>query len=196
MKDVDFVRYTSLTATISHDNNNRTSEHASKSWRSDGPPSCRGGCGLLIKSTTHNNESKKTQHDNNRFGTLILGNQNDFLTIFIWVALKDNVRLARILWITSEVCSNQGFRPGQWENYQKQMPWRNLMPKRYLHCPMTCKVMQRNAWEDIANLRIKQLSSYTKSRRHAWMIINLDKIKWDQLENCPSFAHKCCEISS
>ena len=39
-----FVRYTSLTATISHDNNNhRTSKHASKSWRSDGSHSCLGG---------------------------------------------------------------------------------------------------------------------------------------------------------
>ena len=82
------VRYTSLTTTISHDNNNhRTSKHASTSWRSDGSPSCFGGsshrwvpikthstsfpfrwrdCGLLTNSTTHNNEPKKTQHDNNR----------------------------------------------------------------------------------------------------------------------------------
>ena len=38
------VRYTSLTATISHDNNNhRRSKHASKSWRSGGSPSCLGG---------------------------------------------------------------------------------------------------------------------------------------------------------
>ena len=39
-----FVRYRNLTTTISHDNNNhRTSKHASKSWTSDGPPSCLGG---------------------------------------------------------------------------------------------------------------------------------------------------------
>ena len=39
-----YVRYTSLTITISHDNNNnhRTSKQESKSWRSDGPPSCFG----------------------------------------------------------------------------------------------------------------------------------------------------------
>ena len=37
------MRYTSLTTTISHDNNNhRTSKHASKSWRSDGLPSFPG----------------------------------------------------------------------------------------------------------------------------------------------------------
>ena len=40
---------------------------------------------------------------------------------------------------------------------------------------MTWKVTQRNAWRDIANLRIKQPSNGTKSRRHARMIINLKK---------------------
>ena len=62
---------------------------------------------------------------------------------------------------------------GLQKNCQKQKPRRNLMPKRYLHGPMTWKVTQRNAWKDIANLRIKQLSNSSKSRRHAWMIINL-----------------------
>ena len=38
------MRYTIFTSTISYDNNNhRTSKHASKSWRSDGSPSCLGG---------------------------------------------------------------------------------------------------------------------------------------------------------
>ena len=37
--------------------------------------------------------------------------------------------------------------------------------------------MQRNAWRDIAKLRIKQLSNCTESRRHAQMIINLEKKK-------------------
>ena len=32
------------------------------------------------------------------------------------------------------------------------------------HGPMTWKVMQRSAWEDIANWRTKQLNSYTKSQ--------------------------------
>ena len=43
------------------------------------------------------------------------------------------------------------------------------MPKRYLHGPMMWKVMQGNAWKDVANLRIKQLNNCTKSRRHAQM---------------------------
>ena len=37
--------------------------------------------------------------------------------------------------------------------------------------------MQRNAWKDVANLRTKQLSNFSKSQRHAWMIINLKKKK-------------------
>ena len=36
--------------------------------------------------------------------------------LFMWVALKENVRLARILWIITEVCSNQGFLQGLWKN--------------------------------------------------------------------------------
>ena len=31
---------------------------------------------------------------------------------------------------------------------------------------------------------------FSKSQRHARMIINLKKKEMDQLENCPQFAHK------
>ena len=40
--------------------------------------------------------------------------------MFIWVALKENARLARVLWIITNACSNQGFLLGQWKIYQKQ----------------------------------------------------------------------------
>ena len=44
---------------------------------------------------------------------------------------------------------------------------RHLMQKSYLLGPTTWKVMQRNLWKDIANLRIKRLnSSSTKSQHH------------------------------
>ena len=36
--------------------------------------------------------------------------------------------------------------------------------------------------------RIKRRNNYTKSRRHAWVTINLGKKKLDQLKNCPQFA--------
>ena len=74
----------------------------------------------------------------------------------IRVALKENVRLARILQLQKEVCSNQGFLPGLQKNCQEQKPRGILMPKRYLHGPMTWEVMQRNVWKDIANLRMKE----------------------------------------
>ena len=41
--------------------------------------------------------------------TSIWENQNHFLTMFIQIAVKENVRLAKILWIITEVCSNTGF---------------------------------------------------------------------------------------
>ena len=38
------------------------------------------------------------------------------------VALKEHVRSARMLWIITEICSNQGFPPGLQKNCQKQKP--------------------------------------------------------------------------
>ena len=62
------------------------------------------------------------------------------------------------------------------------------MPKRYLHGRMAWKVMQRNAWKDIANLPIKLLSNW--SQRHARMIINSKKRKMNPWENCLQSARK------
>ena len=39
------------------------------------------------------------------------------------------------------------------------------------------------------NWQTKQLNNYTKSRRHAWMIIHSKKKNMDQLENCPFCSH-------
>ena len=100
--------------------------------------------------------------------------------MFIWVALKEYVRLAKILWTITEVYSNQGFLPVLQEKFQK----------RYLHGPLIWKVMQRSLWKDIVSWRIKQRNNDTKSQRHALMTTNLKKKKWDQLENYPQFAHK------
>ena len=85
-----------------------------------------------------------------------------------------------------EICSN----PGCWS--QRKIPelQGNLMQKQYLLRSMTWKVMRRNVWKDIQNLRIKRLNNKTKSQRHAWMIINSKKKKMSQLESCPQFAHK------
>ena len=51
-----------------------------------------------------------------------------FLSVYVddiklaGVALKENVRLARILWIVMEVCTNRGFLLGLQKNCQKQKP--------------------------------------------------------------------------
>ena len=89
--------------------------------------------------------------------------------------------------------------PGLWKNYQNQKPRGNLIPKQYLHGPMTRKVMQRNAWKDIANWHTKQFNSFTKSQHHAWMTIKLQKKKWDQLEKlskvCSQIVLKCLNLA-
>ena len=126
--------------------------------------------------------------------TLIWENRHRSLIMCIWVALKENSRSPRILWIITEVCSNQGFLSGLQRSCQKQKPRWNLMPTRYLHGLVTRKVMQRNVWKDVANLRIKRLSKKTKSQRHAWMIIN-SKSKMDQWENYPMYSYKILWIT-
>ena len=55
-----------------------------------------------------------------KWKTLIWENQHHFLTMFILVALKENVRLARILWIITEVRSNQGFCAGATEKLSEK----------------------------------------------------------------------------
>ena len=59
-----------------------------------------------------------------------------------------------------------------------------ILRQTFSHGPMTWKVMQRNAWKDLANLRTKRLNSYTKSQLHVLTTINSKKKKWDLLENC------------
>ena len=80
----------------------------------------------------------------------------------LWVALKENVRLARILWIITEVCSNLGFLLELWKNYQKLELQGNLTRTLFLHGPMILKVMKRSAWKDIANWRTQQLNNFSK----------------------------------
>ena len=41
--------------------------------------------------------------------TLIWENQHHSSTMFIWVALRESVKLVTILWQSTEICSNRGF---------------------------------------------------------------------------------------
>ena len=100
--------------------------------------------------------------------------------MYSWVALKESVKSVTILWRTTEICSNPGFLLEPRKNYLPELQ-ENLMQKQYLLGLMTWKVMQRNAWKDVANWRPKQLNSYTKSQHHALMTTNSRKKKWDLL---------------
>ena len=93
------------------------------------------------------------------------------------------------------ICSNPGFLLEPRKNYLQGLQG-NLMQKSHLLGPTTWKVMQRNVWKDVANLRIKRLNNYTKSRRHAWTIINLKKKKkkWISWRIIYSLLTKCSQM--
>ena len=120
-----------------------------------------------------------------------LGKPTSFLDhVYLGCTQKECQNRKEILWIITEVSSNQGFLLGLQKNNQKQKPRRNLMKKRYLHGPMIWKFMPRNVWNDIVSWRTRRLNNYAKSRRHALTTTNSRKKTWNLLENCQTFAHR------
>ena len=109
-------------------------------------------------------------------------NQHPPLTMFIWVALRDNVKQAKILWTITKICLNPGSLQERKKNYHAR---KILVSLRGL---MTWKVMPRNVWSDIVSWRRKQPSNCTKFQLHALMTINSKKMNWDLLENCQKFC--------
>ena len=105
--------------------------------------------------------------------------------MFIWVAVNENVKHAKILWTIVELCLNP---ISLHEQRNSHHIFRNLA-QVFLHGPMIWKVMQRNVWNDITNWPTEQLNRNMKSQLHALTTINLGKKKWDALENCQNFAH-------
>ena len=105
-----------------------------------------------------------------------LGEPTSFLDMYIWDALKEGVKSAKILWLTTEIGSNPGFLLGPKKNYRPELQG-NLIQKSYLPGPTPWKVMQRNVRKGIANLQVKRLNNFSKSRRYAWTTINLKKKK-------------------
>ena len=73
---------------------------------------------------------------------------------------------------------------GDWKNYH------SLKIFVLLHGLMIWKLVQRNAWKDIANWRTKQLNSFTKSQHHVVTTTNSRKKKWSLLEKYQKFAHR------
>ena len=60
---------------------------------------------------------------------LIWENQHHFLTMYIWDALKESVRLVMILWQAAEMCSNPGISAGPRKKYLAELQG-NLMQKQ------------------------------------------------------------------
>ena len=124
------------------------------------------------------------------------------LTMKIWVALKESVKSARILWRTTEVCSNPGFLLWQMKNYRPELQG-NLMQKQKILGPMTWKVTQRNvvdtpAWHcSLGNCNRTALRAFSSSvlekvssLRLVFLLSSEDPGSWDPVAveptACPS----------
>ena len=112
----------------------------------------------------------------------------------VWDALKESVKSVMKLWQNTEICLKPGFLLEPRKNFLSELQG-NSMQKQCLLGFMTWKVMQRNVWKGIANLRIKLLNNYTKLQRHA-MDINLREKKWVSWRNVHSlltfFSENVC----
>ena len=115
-----------------------------------------------------------------------LGEPTSFLDHVFWVALNENAKRAKILWIMTEICLDPESLQEQKKNYLVQ----GNMAQTSLHGFMIWKVLQRNMWSDVASWRTKQPSNCTKLQLHALMTINSNKKNWDLLENCQKYALK------
>ena len=76
--------------------------------------------------------------------TLTWETPHHFLTMYFWVALQGSVKSARILWRTTEICSNPGSLLQPRENYRPELQG-NLMQKQYCLGLMTWKDMEGHA---------------------------------------------------
>ena len=149
-------------------------------------------CSSLCMWTISKMAGKKQKW--NRLGkfswkTLIWENQHHFLTMFIWVALNESVRLARIFWRATEICSNPGFLLEPKKNYRPELQG-NLMQK----ISSWSYDMEGHAKKCVE--RYCELANETTQQLHKVATPCIDdhqlkkKKKMGQVENCPQFAHK------
>ena len=89
----------------------------------------------------------------------------------------------RCCWQHTESCLNPEFPQEQPKNYHAREIW------VFLRGHVTGKVMSRSVWKDVANRRTKQLNSFIKSQRHAWMTTTLKTKKMNLFEIYLLFAH-------
>ena len=97
--------------------------------------------------------------------------------MFIWVALNENAKRAKIWWTITEICLN----PGSLQEQKKSYLLQGNLTQTSLHGPMIWKVMQRNVWSDIANCRTKQPSNSTELQLLA--LINDHQFKEEELRS-------------
>ena len=79
--------------------------------------------------------------------------------MFIWVALKENAKQAKYIEDNYRNMFESRMSGGGKEDYLIQRNLKQTFPDG----PMTWKVMQRNAWKDIANMQTQRLNNHTQS---------------------------------
>ena len=95
------------------------------------------------------------------------------------------------LWQTSGICSNPGFLLEPRKKYLSELQG-NLMQKSYLLDPTTWKVMQRNVWKDIANLRKKTTQQLYKV---ATPCMDDHQLKEEENESVGELSTICLQIA-
>ena len=117
-------------------------------------------------------------------------NRHHLSIMFIWVALNENAKRAKILWKIEHTCLNPESLREQRKNYI--VP--GNLTQTSLHGSTIRKVVQRNVWSDIVSRRTKQHSNCTKLQLQALMTTNSKKKTWDLLDIAKSMLSNCLEM--
>ena len=94
-----------------------------------------------------------------------LGDAHLSLIMYTWVALKDNVKQAKILMTIAEPCLNHEFPRVKLKNFHARTIF------VFLRGPTIWKGMSRNVWNDIVSWQTGRLNNSTKYLLHALMTI-------------------------
>ena len=105
---------------------------------------------------------------------------------FTWCDALHFCKQAKLLWTVVEISLNS---TSLLELRKSYLILRNLA-HTFPHGLVIWNVLQRKAWNDIANWRTKQLNNFLKSQVHALTTTNSRIKKWDLLEIGQRFAHK------
>ena len=117
----------------------------------------------------------------------IWASQHHPLTMFIWVALKENAKRAKMSWKITEICLNPGSLQEQKENHFVQGNLTHTSPPG----PMMWKVMQRNVWSDIASWRTKTSQQLNKVTTPC---LDDHQFKEEELGSVEEMSKACSQI--